>query len=88
LDNYEAGRHDRRPVDDFEIPEEKRVDLLLQMGYSIQDLLEADIKKTRDQLLRQRTMGKLKDNHVEELFEGIRLKYVTRMRNLEQSQQR
>mmetsp|Transcript_4834 Transcript_4834/g.10187 ORF Transcript_4834/g.10187 Transcript_4834/m.10187 type:complete len:171 (-) Transcript_4834:131-643(-) len=79
LDNYEAERQNSRCGDDFVISEENRIDRLLQLGYSIQDLLQADVNRTKDQLLRQKTLGKLKGIRIDETFERIRLKYAMRM---------
>mmetsp|Transcript_9947 Transcript_9947/g.21030 ORF Transcript_9947/g.21030 Transcript_9947/m.21030 type:complete len:177 (-) Transcript_9947:71-601(-) len=79
IDDYEAGRLKRRH-NNFEISEQVRIDRLLQLGYPIQDLLQADIQKTKDQLLRQRTAGGVKGLHIDEIFERIRMKYIMQMR--------
>uniref|UniRef100_A0A7S4K302 Uncharacterized protein n=1 Tax=Odontella aurita TaxID=265563 RepID=A0A7S4K302_9STRA len=82
VDDYEAARRGvRRNVAELRMSELQRVELLVDAGYTFQELLEADVRKTKDQLLRERTLGNLRYTCVEEIFESVRFKYLLRTMN-------
>ena len=85
LDNYEICR---KRLHEIEIPQEKRIERLLELGHSLQELFEADVKKVKDQFLRENTIGNMKcfQPSVEAIFKRIRIKYILRERK-EASQQ-
>eukprot|EP00568_Trieres_chinensis_P003878 CAMPEP_0183314678 /NCGR_PEP_ID=MMETSP0160_2-20130417/49245_1 /TAXON_ID=2839 ORGANISM="Odontella Sinensis, Strain Grunow 1884" /NCGR_SAMPLE_ID=MMETSP0160_2 /ASSEMBLY_ACC=CAM_ASM_000250 /LENGTH=341 /DNA_ID=CAMNT_0025480069 /DNA_START=261 /DNA_END=1283 /DNA_ORIENTATION=+ len=75
VDYYENHRYPRRILEDMRISEQSRVENLLDLGYSCEDLMQAEVKLLKDQLLRERTLG-MKHSHIEEAFENVRRKYI------------
>ena len=82
LEFYETHcKSRRREKDILSLSEEERVFLLIGLGYSFQDLMHAEVKLLKDQMLRQRTLGTLKHFNIERAFENVRQKYLKRAKS-------
>jgi len=83
VDDYETRRRPRRTADQLGIPEHTRIEMLLTAGYSIDELLLAELQKERDQLLRENTLGNLQFAPIYEIFGDIKSKYDVMNEKLE-----
>mmetsp|Transcript_36558 Transcript_36558/g.74568 ORF Transcript_36558/g.74568 Transcript_36558/m.74568 type:complete len:186 (-) Transcript_36558:336-893(-) len=82
LDSYEARQKPSEEEYEINESEEGRIRLLLNLGYTYQELLQADVNRTKDQLYRKRSSGEnvtLKD--VDKIFEKLRHKYSVKMKS-------
>mmetsp|Transcript_22032 Transcript_22032/g.32426 ORF Transcript_22032/g.32426 Transcript_22032/m.32426 type:complete len:102 (+) Transcript_22032:368-673(+) len=70
--------------------EQRRIELLLEWGHTYEEIMQAELTKLKYQLLRQRTLGKLKSVQMDDislLFEGVRMKYAVRKARTNQSRE-
>jgi len=82
LDSYEVRPKPSEEEYEINESEEGRIGLLLDLGYTYQELLEADVNKTKDQLHRKRSSGEnvaLKD--IDKIFGTILHKYSAKIKN-------
>uniref|UniRef100_A0A7S2EIZ4 Uncharacterized protein n=1 Tax=Ditylum brightwellii TaxID=49249 RepID=A0A7S2EIZ4_9STRA len=63
------------------ISEQRRIELLLELGHTHEEIMQAELMKLKHQLLRQRTLGNLKSAQKESiklLFDRVHKKYAAR----------
>lgn len=76
IDDYEACRGPRRDWPDLTIPKERRERILVRLGYSYEDILQAIVDKRCDQVARERTLCRLKYQAFDERMENITFTYA------------
>uniref|UniRef100_A0A7S2A3E3 Uncharacterized protein n=1 Tax=Trieres chinensis TaxID=1514140 RepID=A0A7S2A3E3_TRICV len=87
LEDYEDHWRCKKGESGFRRSEENRIRLLLSLGYNYQDLLRADVEKTRDQLQRMSTAGmEITFKEVNDIFLNIRRKYLMKIQSEDDSE--
>lgn len=74
VDDYESSRPPRRVLDALAIPQERREKILVRLGFSYEDILQAIVEKRYDQVCREQTLSRLKYQALEERLEALNLR--------------
>ena len=74
VDDYESSRPPRRVLDALAIPQEWREKILVRLGFSYEDILQAIVEKRYDQACREQTLSRLKYQALEERLEALNLR--------------
>ena len=74
IDDYESSRPPRRVLDALAIPKERRENILIRLGFSYEDILQAIVEKRYDQACREQTLCRLKYQALEERMEALNLR--------------
>jgi len=75
VDEYESSRPPtKRVLDALAIPRERRERILVRLGFSYEDILQAMVEKRYDQSCRERTLSRLKYQALEERMEVLSLR--------------
>jgi hypothetical protein len=74
VDEYESSRPPRRVFDALAIPRERRERILVRLGFSYEDILQATVEKRYDQACREQTLSRLKYQALEERMEVLSLR--------------
>lgn len=74
VDDYESSRPPRRVLDALAIPQERREKILVRLGFSYEDILQAIVEKRYDQACREQTLSRLKYQALEERLEALTLR--------------
>uniref|UniRef100_A0A7R9ZGQ7 Uncharacterized protein n=2 Tax=Pseudictyota dubia TaxID=2749911 RepID=A0A7R9ZGQ7_9STRA len=72
IDEYETGRYPRRRDSSLRVSVKRREAMLRALGYSTRDLIEADRVRKKDQILRERTVCRLKYRRLEATMENAK----------------
>mmetsp|Transcript_23993 Transcript_23993/g.51935 ORF Transcript_23993/g.51935 Transcript_23993/m.51935 type:complete len:418 (+) Transcript_23993:1563-2816(+) len=73
IDEYEACRAPRKSWPELSIPKHRRERILVNLGYSYEEILQAVVDKRCDQIARERTLYRLRYQAFDERMEGFRL---------------
>ena len=74
IDDYESSRPPRRVLDALAIPQERREKILVRLGFSYEDILQAIVEKRYDQACREQTLSRLKYQALEERLEALNMR--------------
>lgn len=72
VDVYETGREPRRKDATLRLSVKRRETILRALGYSTRDLIEADRIRKKDQILRERTVSRIRFSHFDETVENAK----------------